>query len=400
MDTDSPTLAPGSPTLAPGSPTLAPGSPTRTLDVNDFTDSSLGLSDNVIRGVYAHGFERPVGIQAKVIANIVQRRDVVAQAQSGTGKTAAFGIAAIERASRTGVTQSGQPAVVVLSHSRELVLQTAKTLDSLALFADVNVGTCCGGLPCKFEAIVVGTPGKILQCSKRSLDLSRVDLLVLDEVDELLRDTSTNCLRDQVHAVMCKLPPSTRLALFSATMPEPVRKTVRQFLENPCEILIRTVDVPLSGIAQYRLRCSEMDKSERLLDLLRKFSAPQTMVFTSTRERADELCAHLQACHLNAARIHGAMAQVDRTAAMRNFVNGDTSVLVCTNVLARGVDVQQVGLVVLYDITECSETYMHCIGRCGRYGRQGVSIAMCSTDADDAFLRACESLYSVAMQTI
>ena len=371
---------------------------TTDTGIADFTDAAFGLSDDVVRGIYAHGFERPSPIQVQTVPAIMASRDVVAQARSGTGKTAAFGIAAAEIALR-----AGGCAVLVLCHTRELAFQTAETLRALAQYTGVRVGMCCGGGPVESGGIVVGTPGKVAAARRgrrAALSLGDVRLLVLDEVDEMLRDAAGNSLREQVREVMVALPPDARLALFSATMPEPVRQTVREFLQDPLEILLPSVEVPLSGIAQYRVRCDEASKHAHLHAALQRFSAPQTMVFASTRERAQELSDVLRGEGLCADCVHGAMEQRERAAAMARFVAGDTSILVSTNVLARGIDVQQVGLVVLYDVTECSETYMHCIGRSGRYGRQGVAVALCGYEADEAFLRSCEALYEVCIRPL
>lgn len=428
------TLAPGSPmwgsdedagpTLSPGSPiwgsdedagpTLAPGSPPDNApeptppraSVMSFDDEeALGLSDAVLRGVYAAGFETPSQIQSTATPALLRGRDVLAQAPSGTGKTAAFLIAAAELCVRAAGQAARGPRVVVLLHTRELAHQTFAVARDLTQYTDLCVELVVGGsgpaaraAPGQTPDIVVATPGKLDRLVERgAMSLESVALLVMDEVDEMLREVNSNAFLAVIERIVSRTPQSGHLGLFSATLPESVQNMVSSMLRDPVRVLVPAKQLTLAGIEQrvVALRESAM-KMSAVLDALRSVTSAQSMVFCATRAIADQVATELKKTGAQAEALHGDLDAAARRDTMRRFREGRTSVLVCTLVLARGIDVQQVSLVVLHDIPPDAETYLHCVGRCGRYGRKGVSVAL-SLAYDEALLRSIERDYGARM---
>ena len=413
----SPTLCPGSPTLCPGSPTLCPGSPTSDEASHGITTASsfddeavLNLSDSVLRGVYSAGFERPSKIQSTATPALLQGRDVLAQAPSGTGKTAAFLIAATELCVRRGRCAGGPgtvrnhgPLVTVLLHTRELAHQTYAVARDIAQYTTVRIELVVGGAPRTSGAdgvpdIAIATPGKLDQLvSKKILSMGDTELLVVDEVDEMLRDVQSNSFLEVVERIISCVPQTAQIGLFSATLPESVQAMVSEMLRDPVRVLVPAQELSLAGIDQRVRSLSDSGhKFDAVVEALHSVASAQSMVFCATREIAHEVAEGLKKIGAQAAALHGDMDPGARRTAMQLFREGRTSVLVCTLVLARGVDVQQVNLVILHDVPTNAETYMHCVGRCGRYGRKGVSVAL-SMPYDEALLRSIERDYGARM---
>ncbi len=347
--------------------------------VKSFDD--MGLPDNLLRGIYAYGFEVPSAIQSAAIIPLVKGRDVLGQAQSGTGKTGTFG---------TGLLSKIDPSLMrtqalVMAHTHELASQICDVIRGLSAYMKINVVLAVGGIPRHQNAremrtahVVIGTPGRIWDlASSGDLKFNDLRTFVLDEADEMLRDR----FAEQVNEIVnIGLPASCRVAFFSATMPDEVKELAEKILNDPVRITLRTADVKLDGIKQYVVDIPDDSfKLATYLDIYESLTIPQSIIFVNTKERAEWLNGELSGRGFPVSVIYGEpMPQSERQKRMHEFRAGTTRVLIATNLLARGIDVQQVELVFNFDIPSFAdkESYIHRIGRCGRFGRKGVSISL------------------------
>lgn len=342
----------------------------------------MGLPENLLRGVYAHGFEKPSAIQSVAIVPLVKGRDVLGQAQSGTGKTGTFGIGLLSRIDPNHkATQA-----LVMAHTHELAEQIATVVRALSQHMKINVVLAVGGIPRHSNAreirggahVVIGTPGRVYDLAQ-SGDLKFGDLrmFVLDEADEMLRDRFADQIND---IVAIGLPPICRVAFFSATMPTEVKELAEKILNNPIRVTLKTAEVKLDGIRQYYVTLDDESwKMDCFSDIFESLTISSSIVFTNTKERAERLYTALTDRGFPVSVIYGEpMTQAVRQQRMREFRTGATRVLIATNLLARGIDVQSVSVVFNFDMPpfEDKENYIHRIGRCGRYGRKGTAISL------------------------
>lgn len=341
----------------------------------------MGLSDNLLRGIYAYGFEKPSAIQSVAILPLVRERDVLGQAQSGTGKTGTFGIGLL---SRIDVSLK-QTQALVMAPTHELAEQIATVIRTIGSYMKVNVCLAVGGIPRHQNVrdirsgahVVVGTPGRIFDlASGRDLNFNTLRVFVLDEADEMLRDR----FADQVsEIVQIGLPETCQIALFSATMPPEVKDLTDKILKDPVCVTLRAEEVKLDGIQQFYVETEKDEwKLECLCDIFESLSITQSIMFTNSRERAERLYNALSERGFPVSIIHGELNQAIRQQRMGEFRSGRTRVLIATNLLARGIDVQQVSVVFNFDMPtfEDKENYIHRIGRTGRYGRKGTAISL------------------------
>ena len=337
----------------------------------------MGLSEELLRGVYSNGFTKPSAIQTKGIMPMVERRDLIAQAQSGTGKTGTFVIGSLS----TVDPSIKKPQVLVLVHVRELAQQIAKVATTIGSYMKVKVLCAVGGNPVREDVsaldqgaqFVVGTPGRIFDLINRnSLDRSQIRVLIMDEADQMLQEL----FFEQVMCILDKgFPAQTRVALFSATMPESVRTVASKILNDPVRILIPPSDVALSGIEQYFIDVDREDhKFECIADLYKNLNIAQAVIFCNTRKTADKLTEKMTTHGFPVSCVHGELEKPERERRMRQFLGGESRVMIATDMIARGIDVQQISLVINYELPQNHETYIHRIGRAGRFGRKGVTI--------------------------
>ena len=371
--------------------------------VSSFDDEALGLPDTVLRGVYAHGFEAPSDVQRKTLMPLRDGRDLIAQARSGTGKTGSFAIAACALTARS---QRGDaPVVLVLQHTRELCRQTAAIIAALGQYAGVRVALAVGGEDSRSALragadVVVGTPHRVVNMSSgsaRPLALGHVALLVIDECDAILKEDVSNAFLDAMTTLLGRVPPEAQIALYSATLPAQLLQATCSFMREPVRVLMDTVDLPLRGIAQSYVRVEAAERARVLLDVLGTVSSGQSMIFCQTRAGVAEVAAALAQQGVPTACVEGGMDPRERKEQMELFQRGAVRVMVSTSVLARGIDVQQVNLVVLYDMVTDVDTYLHCVGRCGRYGRQGTAVLLLA-EFDMPVLRTIEQHYDIVVQ--
>lgn len=363
---------------------------------------SMGLKEELLRGIYAAGYEAPSPIQRKAIVPCTQGRDVICQAQSGTGKTATFGTAVIQRISPDLLATQA----LVLSPTRELAGQTHDVLKALALYTDVSTYCCVGGTSVVRMAqelrerrphVVIATPGRCLDCLGRGhLEAADVRVLVLDEMDVLL----SAGFSEDIRAIFVRLPTEVQVVLVSATMPSEALDLSRRFMRDPLRIMVKQEAITLSGIRQYRVDLDlEEHKLDTLVDLFDAVSVGLCIIFVNTTERAERLAASLDQRHFTVGLIHGRLSTDERNTTIRLFRSGHKKVLVATDVLARGIDVQGVQAVVNFDLPRDKENYIHRVGRCGRYGRKGFAVNLI-TPRDIHMLQEIEAYYSTEIREL
>eukprot|EP00824_Muranothrix_gubernata_P019362 TRINITY_DN38_c1_g1_i4.p1 TRINITY_DN38_c1_g1~~TRINITY_DN38_c1_g1_i4.p1 ORF type:complete len:405 (+),score=89.80 TRINITY_DN38_c1_g1_i4:24-1238(+) len=355
----------------------------------------MGLKDNLLRGVYAYGFEKPSAIQQRAIVPVSKGRDVIAQAQSGTGKTATIAMGALQ----TIDTQSKECQVLILSPTRELAQQIAKVIMAVGDYMSAQCHSCVGGKSVgedirKLEAgvqIVSGTPGRVFDMIRRqSLRTRNIKMLVLDEADEMLNEG----FKEQIYDVYRYLPPATQVVLVSATLPHEVLEITGKFMTDPIRILVKRDELTLEGIKQFFVAVEREEwKFDTLCDLYDTLTITQAVIFCNTRRKVDWLTEKMREANFTVSSMHGDMPQKERDAIMGDFHGGKSRVLITTDVWARGLDVQQVSLVINYDLPNNRELYIHRIGRSGRFGRKGVAINFVKSD-DIRILRDIEQYYS------
>ncbi len=340
----------------------------------------MAIPQNVLRGIYAFGFEKPSQIQQKAIMPIIEGHDVLAQAQSGTGKTGTFVIGSISRIDP----ELMKPQILVMVPTRELAQQIANVAIGIGAYVcktGLRVHTATGGPPVhddiraieKGVHMLVGTPGRIYDLlNRKAFSTSTIKVLVLDEADQMLEDR----FREQVHCILSLgFPETTQVALLSATMIPEVVEVATTLLRNPIKILLQAEEVTLEGIKQYYVAVGrEEEKLDTLCDLYEHLNIAQALIYCSTRQKVEWLSNQMIHRGFDLKYIHGDMDLHDRKERMDAFRAGNCRVLISTDLLARGIDVQQVSLVINYELPMQRENYIHRIGRSGRFGRKGASI--------------------------
>ncbi|EJU06331.1 DEAD-domain-containing protein [Dacryopinax primogenitus] len=358
------------------------------------TFDQLGLKEDLLRGIYAYNFEKPSAIQQRAIAPIMSGRDVIAQAQSGTGKTATFSISILQAID----TSIRETQALVLSPTRELATQIQSVIMALGDYMNVQCHACIGGTSVgedirKLEYgqhVVSGTPGRVFDMiRRRHLRTRNIKMLVLDEADELLNKG----FKDQIYDVYRYLPPATQVVVLSATLPYDVLEMTTKFMTDPIRILVKRDELTLEGIKQFFVAVEKEDwKFDTLCDLYDTLTITQAVIFCNTRRKVDWLTNKMREANFTVSAMHGEMPQKERDAIMQEFRSGESRVLITTDVWARGIDVQQVSLVINYDLPSNRENYIHRIGRSGRFGRKGVAINFVTID-DVRILRDIEQYY-------
>merc|ERR1712093_154324 len=332
------------------------------------TFDEMNLKEDLLRGIYAYGFEKPSTIQQRGIVPIVRGHDTIAQAQSGTGKTATFTIGVLQRVDLN-----------VVCHACIGGTKVADDIDMLR----------------RGVHIVVGTPGRVFDMiERRALDVRAVKVFVLDEADEMLSRGFT----DQIYDVFSKLPENVQVGLFSATMPEEVLEMTGKFMNDPKRILVKRDELTLEGIKQFYVAVEREEwKLDTLCDLYETLTITQAIIYCNARRKVDWLTEQLHSRDFTVSALHGDMDQKERELIMKEFRSGSSRVLITTDLLARGIDVQQVSLVINYDLPKDRENYIHRIGRSGRFGRKGVAINFVTGD-DVRVLRDIEQFYNTQIE--
>ncbi|HEY2719226.1 MAG TPA: DEAD/DEAH box helicase, partial [Solirubrobacteraceae bacterium] len=337
--------------------------------------ADLGLSESTLQALADVGYESPSPIQEQAIPSLLAGRDVIGQAQTGTGKTAAFGLPIME------YVDASNPEVqaLVLTPTRELCIQVTQALRTYGAHSGIDVVAVFGGAPIRTQQaqlragghVVVGTVGRVLDLiSRHSLVLHDCRFLVLDEADEML---DLGFLED-VEKILSLTPSSRQTALFSATMPPPIRKLADRYMYDPEIIKVEAETLTIDTVAQFQLPVETRDKPDKLVEVLQAEKPEQAIVFVRTKIRADQLFRTLKDRGMNVRALHGDMSQGSRDGVMLAFKGGRVPILVATDVAARGLDISTVTHVINYDVPTSPDTYVHRIGRTGRVGRSGRAI--------------------------
>lgn len=363
------------------------------------TFDEMGLHEALTRGIYTYGFEQPSKIQQLAIVPMSRHIDILAQAQSGTGKTGTFTIGSLSIVDAS----CRSPQVLVLCPTRELSQQTEKVARALGQYMNLRVLSATGGNHIRNDIqalkdgihFVVGTPGRVFDLIRRGeLVLDHMKYVILDEADQMLEEL----FAEQIKAILnYKFPSSTHLALFSATMPDHVLEIAEQYLNDPVRILLPQDEVTLDGIKQYYVELEREDwKLAVLLDLYQQVTVNQALIYVNKRQKAEWLAKQLSSQGFTLEYIHGDMEVNDRKKRMDDFRSGTVRVLISTDLLARGIDVQQVSLVINYELPIQRENYVHRIGRSGRYGKKGVAINLVTAEEKIA-MNEMEAHYSTSI---
>eukprot|EP01123_Difflugia_compressa_P014309 TRINITY_DN726_c0_g1_i2.p1 TRINITY_DN726_c0_g1~~TRINITY_DN726_c0_g1_i2.p1 ORF type:complete len:396 (+),score=80.11 TRINITY_DN726_c0_g1_i2:95-1282(+) len=367
--------------------------------INSFDE--MGICDDLLRGIYSYGFERPSAIQQKAIVPTISGRDVIAQAQSGTGKTATFVIGALQQIDFS----SRQLQALILAPTRELATQIQKVVEALGDYQGVKAHACIGGTNITDDIrilregvhVVVGTPGRVLHLlTTGQLDSSRIKIFVLDEADEML----SRGFKDQIYDVFQNVPNNIQVCLFSATMSPEALEITKNFMNNPLRILVKQEQLTLEGIRQFYIYCERENwKLETLCDLYDKLNIAQAVIFCNTKKKVELLTDELRSRDFTVSAIHGDLEPSERNIIFNEFKTGSSRILISTDLLARGIDVHGVSLVINYDLPQPDNfaKYIHRIGRSGRFGRKGVAINLVSKN-DYPRLNDIESYYSTSIE--
>ncbi|KUP04523.1 DEAD/DEAH box helicase [Bacillus coahuilensis m2-6] len=352
--------------------------------------SELNLSPSMLKSINRMGFEEATPIQAGTIPLSLEGKDIIGQAQTGTGKTAAFGIPLVEKIDTKNTNVQG----LIIAPTRELAIQVSEELYKVGYDKRVRVLAVYGGQDInrqiramkKGPHIIVGTPGRLLDhINRRTLKLDQVHTLVLDEADEMLNMGFI----DDIESILKNVPEGRQTLLFSATMPGPIRKIAENFMTNPETVKVKSKEMTVSLIDQYFVKAQEREKFDILARLLDTQSPELAIVFGRTKRRVDELSKALSIRGYQAEGIHGDLSQAKRSSVLRKFKEGRIEVLVATDVAARGLDISGVTHVYNYDIPQDPESYVHRIGRTGRAGKEGMAMTFV-TPREMGYLRIVE----------
>ena len=409
-----------SPDAAPPAP---PSSPVTTESIYDISKSLIGnltnslndniyiakqfdtweelnTKENILRGIYAHGFEKPSPIQKRAILSMFDGKDIIAQAQSGTGKTGCFAIGALHMVNET----SNTTQVIILSPTRELSMQTKHVVDSIGAHCkNITTKLLVGGTSSEKDIhalsrsaphIVVGCPGRIYDMLRRKkIKAESLSLVILDEADEML----SSGFKDQIYDIFQFLPQKIQIALFSATMPIELAGLTETFLQDPVKVLVKTEQLTLEGIRQYYIALeNDNEKYEALKDLYGELSVSQCIIYCNSVNRVQDLYDAMIKDDFPVCQIHSGMDKFQREKSYKEFTMGTTRVMISSNVTARGIDVQQVSTVINFDVPRCVHSYLHRIGRSGRWGRKGMGINFV-TKRDVRNMREIEQYYSTTV---
>jgi translation initiation factor 4A len=367
------------------------------------TWDDLEIPSELLRGIYAYGFEKPSEIQKKSIAPILAGRDVIAQAQSGMGKTGAFSIGTLGRI------DVSKPKVqaILMAPTHELVKQTNSVIKALGgMLPGLRVKTLIGGTSIQEDSdeirdscphVIVGCAGRIYDMFRRRYLSGRdIRIMVLDEADEML----SQGFQQKIHQIFQFMPQDLQVVLFSATLPPEILEITKEFMRNPVRITMEAEKLNLECITQYYIALRhDGDKYDTLKDLFSVISVNQTIIYCNSIHRVTDLYKAMTDEGFSVCYIHSSMDKVERDKAFQSFRTGGFRVLISSDITARGIDVQQVSTVINFDITRCPHKYLHRIGRSGRWGRKGMAINFV-TRQDTETMRRIERHYGIEIKEL
>ena len=367
------------------------------------TWDEFDLDDSLLRGIYSHGFENPSQIQKTAILPIIEKRDVIAQAPSGTGKTGAFTIGTLQRLDLSSRTTQA----LIMAPTHELVRQISKVITTLSSQMNgIVVKTLVGGTSVSEDAndlrsnvphIIIGSVGRVCDMIRRKhIRTKDIKLFVLDEADEML----SGGFIENIYQVFHTMNSDIQVAIFSATMPNEMLELTNRFMRNPVRITLEAEKLNLEGIKQYYIALpNDASKFETLKDLFNHLSLNQTIVYVNSVNRVVDLYEAMRKENHSVCCIHSSMTSDDRKKSLDDFRSGSYRVMISSNVTARGIDVQHVSVVINFDIPTCVHNYLHRIGRSGRWGRKGLAINFV-TKNDINSMKAIESHYQSTIEEL
>mgnify|MGYP000956394941 CR=1 FL=1 len=375
-------------------------------EISSWEDEKLNLKDDLLRGIYSYGFEQPSSIQKKAIYPFIYGRnkngktDIIAQAQSGTGKTGTFVVGSLQILNEKESTHQ----VLILAPTHELARQIKSVVDSLGNYMGINSILLVGGVSIEENRkklrndnpqVIVGTPGRVQDVMRRGyLDTKNFKLLVLDEADEML----SSGFKEQMGKILNYMPENIQIGLFSATLSEELMEISKTFMHHPIKILVKNNELTLQGIAQYYVNLNDdSDKYETLKDIFSTLTISQSIIYCNSTRRVDDLEEAMLEDNFPVKKIHGKMSSEDRRQTNKEFKSGSCRVLITSDLFARGIDVQQVSMVINFDIPKSEHTYLHRIGRSGRWGRKGIAINF-QTKYDDGRLAQFQEYYNTQIE--
>lgn len=370
-------------------------------EINSWNDIE-NIKPELLRGIFAYGFENPSPIQQKAILPALEKKDLIAQAQSGTGKTGSFTISALQCVDTT----ENKTQILIMSPTRELSTQIFNVLNDLGTnIENLKTHLLVGGNSIdgdiialkKSPHIIVGCPGRIHDMIRRNkLKARDLDFMIIDEADEML----SSGFKEQVYNIFQFLKSEVQVALYSATLPPDVQELAGKFMREPERILVKSEALTLEGIKQYFVAVeNDATKYETLKDLYSCISVAQSIIYCNSIRRVEDLANAMSQDGFPVSFIHGKMSHEERNDSFKKFRSGATRVLISTNLTARGIDVQQVSTVINFDIPRDVHSYLHRIGRSGRWGRKGMGINFVSR-FDVKMLKEIEAYYSTQIEEL
>ena len=351
-------------------------------NILEYSFEDLEINDELLRGIFAYGFENPSNIQHKSIPIINRGKDLIAQSQSGTGKTGAFTIGILNKLN----VNLQRTQFIIVTPTHELAKQIYEVIIELSKYMKITMAKVIGKTNInesinelrKDPQIIVATPGRLMDMiNRKHIFTDDIKSFVLDEADEML----SSGFMDTIYNIIRTLPKSAQILLFSATLPNDILELTTHFMNNPESILVNKEELTLEGIRQFYIKLDQYNwKFDVLFELYETINITQSIIYINSKNVLNNLYQKLINDNYPVSYIHGDMMQKERESNLHNFKSGTTRVLLSTDLLSRGIDIQQLSLVINFDLPRDKETYIHRIGRSGRYGRKGVSINLVTTD--------------------
>lgn len=368
-------------------------------NIMNYSFEDLDLNDELLRGIYSYGFEKPSKIQYKSIPLIKSGKDLIAQSQSGTGKTGAFSIGILNNID----TKLKKTQYIVLTPTHELAKQIYSVIENLGARMDITMCKVIGKTNIsesimelkRDPQIIVATPGRLVDMiSKRHIFTDNIKTLVLDEADEML----SGGFMEILYEIIKCMPKKCQICLFSATMPKEILDLTENFMNNPERLLVNRDELTLEGIKQFYINLKQYNwKFDVLYDIYDTINITQSIIYVNSKNILNNLYDRLSRDEYPVSYIHGDMQTIEREKNLNDFKNGITRIMLSTDLLSRGIDIQQLSLVINFDLPRNKETYIHRIGRSGRYGRKGTAINFI-TDEDTAHMKEIEDFYNTKIE--
>ena len=367
------------------------------------TWDELDLNNDLLRGIYGHGFEKPSPIQSKAIYPILQGVDLIAQAQSGTGKTGSFTIGALSKV----VISENSNQILIMAPTHELAHQITSVITGLSsMMHGIRIKTVVGGSSIDDDAdemrknpphVIVGCPGRVYDMvRRRHINANKLKLVVLDEADEML----SSGFKEQVYNIFKYLNKNVQIALFSATLPNNIFQITNKFMRNPVKICVKAESLTLEGIKQYFIAVNDdREKYLTLKDLYLHISVSQCIIYANSIKRVIDLYEAMKEDQFPVCCLHSNMDKAEREKVFKEFRSGGSRVLISSNVTSRGIDIQQVAVVINFDLPRDVHNYLHRIGRSGRWGRKGTGINLI-TRRDIQKMKEIEQYYSTQIEEL